>query len=388
MTGFDKSPASFPVKERFLFLAHCAVSPLLPAAFAREQSLAEAHMKTGAVVMETYPDVLDGLRGAASALLETAPGNLAFVKNTSEAMSMIAGGYPFEPGDRILSYVHEYPANHYPWRLQERRDVALDLLESRDLTGVAGTRPGAFTAADVEKALTDRTRIVAVSHVQFTSGFAADLEALGALCRDRGVDLVVDAAQSLGALPVRPEAWGIAAIAASGWKWLLGPVGTGLMYTAPAFREKLGQTAAGAELMVQGSAYLDHTWAPHETAKRFEYATSPVTLAAALETCIRELPLRHGVRAIRDEILRLQDAFLEVLDRKRFPPALFPEKNRSGILALVCDEKPAPLLEALRERGVVCSARGGYLRVAPHVYLTEEEMRKGAETLNAVPAVK
>lgn len=382
---FDKCPESFPVKKEFVFLAHCAVSPLLASAFRAERDVAEDHMRGGALMFVRYREILDELRSAAAELLAVDADDLAFVKNTSEALSMIGGGYPFREGDRIVSYVHEYPANHYPWRLQERRGAELVLLPDRDLSGgVSRGRPCGFAMEDLEAALDERVKIVALSHVQFTSGFAADLEAIGALCRERGADLVVDAAQSLGALPLKPEKWGISALAASGWKWLCGPVGTGLMYVSPAFREKIDTVMTGADMMKQANAYLDHTWAPLPAAARFEYSTSPVGLAAALHACVRDLPLRYGVDAVRDEILRLQDAALDALDRDRFAPVVFPGKNRSGILALTCDADLAAIVEALGERGVVCTGRGGYLRIAPHVYLEEAEVRRAIGILNGL----
>jgi len=111
-----------------------------------------------------------------------------------------------------------------------------------------------------------------------------------------------------------------------------------------------------------------------------------VALAAALETCIREVGLRYGPVAVRNEIFRLQDVFLAALDRRRYAPQVFPKANRCGILALVCDQDPKQVAKGLMARGIVCSARGGYLRVAPHVENTDEQMEEAAEALNAFEA--
>ncbi|MHC5037111.1 MAG: aminotransferase class V-fold PLP-dependent enzyme [Planctomycetota bacterium] len=382
---FDKSPDRFPIKRKYIFLTHCGVSPLYSGAFQREREIARQHRDLGAVLFNRYEPLLDDLRASAAALMKTSPENLAFVKNTSEGMSMIACGYPFEEGDQIISYIHEYPANHYPWKLQEKRGAELILLPDRNPTRISlGDRPCAWAFEDLEARVTDRTRIVALSHVQFATGFAADLPHLGAFCKSRGIDLVIDAAQSLGALPVLPEEWNLAAVVSSGWKWLMGPVGTGLMYTSAAFREKIADVMAGAEMMVQGTEYLDHTWAPHGTAKRFEYSTSPVTLAGALEACIREVHLAYGVEAIRDEVFRLVDIILKTLDRDRFTPLEFSDPHRSGILAMACKEDPESLVKALAAKGVISSCRGGLLRFAPHFYLTEAEVRKAVATLNTI----
>ena len=171
---------------------------------------------------------------------------------------MIANGYPWKSGDQIISYVNEYPANHYPWVIQsQKHDVELIQLSDCDVPQIdhpkAGPVPDSFARGwsfeELESHVTDRTRVIAISHVQFTSGFAADMVKLGQFCKDKGIDLVVDAAQSLGCLPVYPEQWNAAAVAAAGWKWMIGPVGTGVMYTRPDFREKIAITMTGACLL-------------------------------------------------------------------------------------------------------------------------------------------
>jgi selenocysteine lyase/cysteine desulfurase len=285
MAAFDKSTEAFPGRDQHVFLLSCGASPL--PAVARDRMVAAAHAQAagGGLVFGAYDETLDRFHRTAAELLGTSSDNLSFQHNTTEAMSLIADGYPFEPGDEVISYVHEYPANHYPWRNLERRGVRLVSLPNVVTAGneACGARPCAFSLEDLEQRLGPRTRVVALSTVQFASGFALDLDAVATLCRDRGVDLVLDAAQSLGVLPLRPDEHGVAAVAASGWKWLLGPIGSALMYTSPALRDKLGHVVVGAETMQQGTDYLDHTWAPHRTAKRFEYATSSPALAGALE---------------------------------------------------------------------------------------------------------
>jgi selenocysteine lyase/cysteine desulfurase len=388
---FDKSVKTYPIKESYVFLTHCGVSPLYSGALKREHEIAKEHNRRGGLLfVDKYFDTLNRLRSTAAELLKTSPDNLSFVKNTSEGMCMIANGYRFQKGDQIICYVHEYPANYYPWKLQEKRGVQLILLPNRDIAGStpeAGDMPMAWSMADLEALVTDRTRILAISHVQFTSGFAADLKQLGEFCRSRNIDLVVDAAQSLGALPVYPEETNVSAIVSSGWKWLMGPVGTGLMYTSGEFRAKLEDVSVGAELMRQGEDYLNHSWDPHSTAKRFEYSTSPISLAAGLDVCIKELPLHYEPENIRKELFRLQDLAVSLIDRDRFTPLLFSAPHRSTILSVKCKretDEPETITGLLKEKGIVCSSRGGYIRFAPHFYNSDEEIRKAVSLLNKI----
>lgn len=398
---FLKDHEHFPVKKEFIYLSNCGVAPLHQGARDAARAFMEERSLRGAGVFQKYGDVLERLRTGAARFLRTAPENISFMKNTSEGLNLIANGYPFREGDEIISYVHEYPSNHYPWLLQRRRGIILKLLPDCDPVGnlpggspdtasgdptdpVSGIRPRGWSFADLEKAVTPRTRVIAISHVQFTSGYAADLQRLGDFCQERGIDLVVDGAQSLGALPLYPEDFGIQAIACSGWKWLLGPLGCGLLYTAPEFRSRIEVTMGGASVVVQGDDYLNHNWEVHRDGRRFEYSTIEAAFAAGLARSFEEFLGPHDAGEIRTEILRLQNVFLERVDRDLHRPLLFPEPHRSGILALLTTGDPRRVAEQLRARGIFCTERSGYLRIAPHIYNDDDEMRRAAEILNGL----
>ena len=383
---FDKSVELFPVKQEIAYLANCGSAPLYGRSAEEIVSFSNARTQTGARPVDAYGRILSSLRGSLGGLTGAAPENFSFMKNTAEAMSLIAGGYPLSEGDEIISYVHEYPSNHYPWLVQQRRGARLVLLDDTDPAGdLAPGRPRGWSMDDLERATTDRTRLVAVSHVQFTSGYAANLAEVGEFCHQRGIDLVVDVAQSLGALPVRPEEWHVSAMAGSGWKWLLGPVGSGIMYTSPEFRAKLDMVLTGANIVAQGTDYLDHTWNLLEDGRRFEYSTVQLSYAAALGRSVSDLFCKYAPQDVRDEIFRLQDVFLSRVDTKRYRPVLFAPEHRSGILAIVTEGDLAEIVTALAAGGICVSARGGYLRIAPHFYNDDDEMIRAADALNSLP---
>jgi len=385
---FDKSLELFPIKKNYAFFAHCAVSPLFSKACAKEIEVSKKQQDAGLLfIKEKYIEILESFREAAGRLLKTSPDNIAFVKNTSEGMSIVANGYRFNPSDQVIGYTHEYPANYYPWKLQAKRCVEFIELPNRQRedTLCFGNLPMEWTFADLEERITSRTRIVAVSHVQFTSGYAANLKVLGDFCLSKNIDLVVDVAQSLGSLPVYPEEYNISALASSGWKWLLGPTGTGLVFTSAKFREKLDHVLVGAETMRQGTAYLDRSWDPHFSARRFEYSTSPISLVAALERCLTCLPFSTGMEPITAEIFRLQDLLVNKLSPDLYMPLVYPKENRSGILSVICKRHhPSAVVEALLAKRVVCTERDGFLRFAPHFYNSDEEVEKTVSILNAI----
>lgn len=378
----DTTDPRFPSQEEGVYLSHCGISPLHPAAVATAREWDETHQRFGAGVFARLGDPTRALHEAVGELLDVPASDVSFLRNTSEGLCLLANGLPLDPGDRLVSYVHEYPANHYPWRLQEARGAKLALLPDRPCgSGLPEGRPRGFELDELEQLLRGgRVRMVALSHVQFTSGFVADLAAVGRLCRRHGAWFIVDAAQSLGALPLRPPELGVDALAAPGWKWLLGPIGSGLLYTSPRLRETLRCTMAGADLMEQGQDYLNHTWRPHRDGRCFEYSTASMSGAAALAASIRALPLRRGIAAMADQLARLHALLADALDPKRFHPVRFP--GAGGPIQSWLVEQPEAVARRTAAAGVTVTVRGGYLRTAPHAYQTGEEMRRAAEVLN------
>ncbi|MCB1169190.1 MAG: aminotransferase class V-fold PLP-dependent enzyme [Leptospiraceae bacterium] len=380
----DLSTSRFPIRKSWAYLNNSGIAPMYAPGWEAGAAFERARAEKGQMAFADFGPVPGGVRDAAARLLGTSAENLSFMKNTAEGLSLIAAGYPFEPGDEIISYIHEYPSNHYPYVLQKDRGVSLKLIPDRKMSDHQREgMPGGFHLQDVEDLITDRTRMIALSHVQFTSGFACDVRELGELCADRNIDLIIDGAQSMGCLPLYPEKWNVSAIAASGWKWMMGPVGTGLLYTSPDFRKKIRQTMAGADLMQQGQDYLNHSWQPHEDGRRFEYSTVPVSLAIALQTCLEEVHLKEGIEAIRDHNWKLQDLFLEKLQHEEVHAMKFEAKHRSGILSLICPD-PTKLCHELKENGIIVTQRGGYCRIAPHVYNTAEDIDRAAKVINGL----
>ena len=381
---FDKSTDCFPNKKDTIFLAHCSISPLYAKAADAMHEFTSDMARAGVELLPKYFDLLPKFHRNAAELLKTSASNISYVHNTAEAMSMVANGYPFKPGDQIVSYVHEYPSNHYPWKLQSRRGVELILLEDFAPNGGygEGEKPKGWSINDLEDKVTEKTRVVAISHVQYSSGFAADLLELGNFCREKNIDLVVDCAQSLGSLPVYPEEYNISAIAASAWKWLMGPWGSGILYTSEEFRNKLALTMGGPDQMVQGLDYLDLRWNPRNDGRCFEYSTLPWDHIAAMNVLLEDLFLKYRIEKIRDEIFRLQDLLLEHLNKKHLRILSTPRQNRSGILAVEPAGDFKKIVEALLREKVVISAPIGYLRFAPHYYNDDDQIRSAAEKIN------
>ena len=162
------------------------------------------------------------VRKSAARLINADPTEIAFVKNTSEGLALVANGLAWKPGDEIISTAVEYPANVYPWMdLQQRVGIKHIMVAERN---------GRIHTPDIFAAVTGRTRMIALSHVEYASGYRNDLVTIGRFCRERGILLCVDGIQSCGVLPVDVRGMNIDFLSADGHKWMLGPEGLGIFY--------------------------------------------------------------------------------------------------------------------------------------------------------------
>jgi selenocysteine lyase/cysteine desulfurase len=365
--------SAFPVTRNWAFLDHAAVAPLSAPA---RQAFVEwlAYMAdNGGVRLARWNRRVEEVRALAGRLLNADPLDIAFIKNTSEGIGIVAEGFPWQPGDNMVTAAEEYPANVYPWLNLARRGVEARLIPSR------GNR---LAIDDLAAAIDPRTRLVSLSYVEFSSGFRNDLAAVGALSRERGVYFFVDAIQGLGVLPLDVQALPIDFLAADGHKWLLGPEGAGILYVRRELVERLQPVDIGWNSVVGAANFttIDFRLKPH--AGRWESGSLNVGGISALGASLALL-LEAGIPAVAARVLELTDhlcdraaaAGFEVFSSRR------PEE-RSGIVSLtVPGRDPRELVRRCKEEGIVVNQRAGRLRVSPHCYNTPDELDRLVEAL-------
>src|SRR3954454_2302461 len=220
----------FPVTARWAYFDHAAVAPLSGPARQALAGWAADRADNGDVHVSSWLRRVEEVRRQAGLLLNADSLDLAFVKNTSEGIGIVAEGLPWRHGDNVVTAADEYPANLYPWLNLAGRGVEVRTVPSRD---------GRIEVEDLAAAIDPRTRLVSLSFVEFATGFRNDLDRVGQLCRERGVLFFVDAIQGLGVLPLDVSRTPIDFLAADGHKWLLGPEGAGLLYVRSELVEQL-----------------------------------------------------------------------------------------------------------------------------------------------------
>ena len=371
--------SQFAVTATFRYLNHASAGVLTRAAVEAGTAFLAEHASLGAMGYVDWDERVERVRATAARLLGVGAADVAFVKNTTEGLSFVANGLDWRPGDRVLVADREFPSTIYPWLAQRDRGVTVDLLEP---VGAGWTLP-LERFADALRA--HPTRVVAVSWVQFARGFRVDLAELAALCHAHGALLCVDAIQGVGVLPAAFEAWGVDFAALDAYKWLLGPLGTGVLYVAEANRDRLRPLEPGWSSVAHRERY-DHLELIYaDSARRFEGGTL-ATEAILQMGASMDLLLDAGIDAVWRHVDGLLDHLVARVDET--PATVVSDRSPSGRSAVVtldlAGHDPDRVVDDLRATGVVCSARGDGLRVSPHGYNTRDEVDQLADALVSV----
>jgi selenocysteine lyase/cysteine desulfurase len=364
----------FPVTRRWAYLDHAAVAPISAPAQRALVEWAADMADNGEIHEPLWVRRVNEVRRLVGRLIGSDPLDVAFVKNTSEGVGIVAEGFPWQAGDSVVTAAEEYPANVYPWMNLRDRGVELRTVPSR------GNR---VAIDDVRAAMDGRTRVVSLSWVEFASGYRNDLAALGQLCRERGVFFFVDAIQGLGVLPIDVSQTPIDGLAADGHKWLVGPEGAGVFYLRREWVERLHPVGVGWHSVVGATDFskIDFTLKPH--AGRWESGTLNVAGIHALGASL-ELLLGAGIAEVAERVGELTGYLCERAAAAGLQ--VFSARDSaewSGILSLVPPpgSDPRELKNRCRDEGIVINLRAGRLRVSPHCYNTTEEIDRLAAAL-------
>ncbi|MED5610746.1 aminotransferase class V-fold PLP-dependent enzyme [Pseudomonas sp. JH-2] len=354
----------FPQEPGLRYLNHAAVAPWPRRSADAVAAFASENIRLGARDYPQWLQVENRLRQRLAHLVGAATtGDVALVKNTSEALSFVAFGLDWRAGDQVVISDQEFPSNRVVWEALKPRGVEVIQV------GLAGADP----EADLLAACGPRTRLLSISAVQYASGLRMDLERLGAGCRQRGVLFCIDAIQQLGALPFDAQAYDCAFAMADGHKWMLGPEGLGVFYCRAAERDLLSLQEYGWHMLENAGNYNQADWQPARSARRFECGSPNMLGAVALDASLgllEEVGMPAVGTALAERVQALQDG-LQRIPGARLHSPLQP-KRRAGILTFSLDGwDNARLHERLKAEQVVCIQRGAGVRFSPHFYTPE-----------------
>jgi len=363
----------FPVVRECVFLNHAAVSPLSTRAADAIRRHVRDVEQFGNAHSAQWDQMAETARHAAARLINANADEIAFVKNTTEGISFVANGLRWQPGDNVVTTNVEFPANVYPWLNLRDRGVEVRMVPEID---------GRIPPQRIEEAIDGKTRVVALSFVEFLSGFRHDLERLGAAAKRHGALFVIDAIQGLGAIRLDVKQCQIDFLSADAHKWLLGPEGIGVFYAAQDSLEKIDVVEAGWMSVVDRSNYLDYNLCFPPNARRFECGTYNAMGIAGLGAAI-ELLLEVGLASVESRVLQITEGFCLGLERKGAQVfSSRAENERSGIVTFRHPRRPSKeVWQRLRDANVIAAMRSDMVRVSPHFYNTEDEIERALDAI-------
>ena len=362
---------AFPACEGRTYLNCAAVAPGSTRVRAAINAWLDDHVAQGNMASGQWWTRAAEARARTAALIGASPEEVAFVRSTSHGLAMVAEGLDWRPGDEVaVASAIEYPSNVYAWKHLADRGVRLREIRAVD---------GAVTPEAVEDAIGPRTRLVAVSSVQFASGHRTDVDAIGRLCRDRDVLFVVDAIQQAGAFPIDVKASGIHAMAACSHKWMLGLLGIGFLYVDRDLLAHLRPVLVGWHSVEDPFAFDGTRFDLRSDASRLEEAAPSFPLVYGLGAAV-EMLLDAGVADVASHITGLLDRAANALEAIGCEVSPAPE-HRAGILMIKPAADVDALAEACAERNIAVSVRRGRLRLSPHLYNNEDDIDALVELL-------
>lgn len=312
----------------------------------------------------SWYDDADRLRGKIGRLIQCAPEDVAFVPNASTALGVLLAGIDWRPGDRVVTLEHEFPNNLYAPGLLERFGVEMVACPWERL----------------RDSVDGRTRLVAISSVNYNTGFAPRLDELAAFLRARGVLLFVDGTQSVGALRFDTSRIQPDMLAVHAYKWLITPNGAGFMYVRPEVRQWLRPN------MIGWRSHRDwrnvnnlHHGVPElsDAAEKYEGGAVSSALLYAMEASV-DLILEIGPPAVEERVLSLAQEVRKIM---RESGATVEDFDSQIVAARFENRDVSALARDLKEQRVLVSARRGQLRVSPHFYNNEQDLETLACTL-------
>jgi selenocysteine lyase/cysteine desulfurase len=362
----------FPVTKNLIYMNHAAVAPLCRSAAEAMKWLSDDSCQNGSLHYDVWMDCYQGLREATAKLIKATPEEIAIVKNTSEGIATVALGLDWKPGDRIVAFKEEFPANYYPWLRLEARGVQLTWLSIHDpIEKIAEAANGA--------------RLLAISFVNYLSGHRVDLQAIGDICHAAGCFFFVDAIQGMGVFNLDVDLYHIDALAADGHKWMLGPEGNAVLYVRSKWLDSIEPVEFGWTNPANYADYSSRDMTLRKDAGRYECGTLN-TIGCFGHRAALELLLRVGIDNVGPAVWSLAHRLADGLQAKGYE--LMQEHTELSGSGIVSFRHPTVdsrvIVSDLKRHKITAAPRQGWVRMSPHFYIDPASIDEVLDTLPGV----
>lgn len=357
--NFEETRRLFPIVEKFTYLNAASVTPYYTTLVGTLAKIAADRRDFGSLHFDEWEEEMEETRDLAARLINASPSEIAFVKNTSEGVNLVAGILDWKRGDNVVVSEMDFPTNVYPFLNLKRRGV-----EVRYIKNIGG----GVSPEGVEAKIDDRTRLVSLSHVFYNTGFRIELEKMGTICRENGVLFHVDSAQSTGAIKEDVKRAKVDFLSTCGYKWLLSPFGSGIFYIRKGLIDE--SPVLGWRSVEDPLDFDVYDYVVTDSAKRFEIGNLDAAAFLGMGVSL-ELINSIGIEKIERRIIELSSLIVDELEGLNVQLiSNFEKKHRSGIVSF---KKEGLTKDDLIENNIIATVRD-YVRLSPHIYNDEEDI--------------
>ncbi len=356
----------FPhIKTDQIYFNHASIGPWCKLAINR---INEYMKERSGENIENYSSFLKWSSAAKeklSLLINTVPSRIGWVDNVSNGLNILAQGIDWKSGDRIILNDLEFPSNVYPFLNLKKCGVEIDFVKNRN---------GMVDVEDIEKVITHKTRLISISHVQFLTGYRANIDAIGELCRENGIIFCVDAIQSAGVVCIDVQKSKIDFLAGGTQKWFMSSEGLAYIFITENLQERLQQKFVGWTSVEDAWNLLDYKLNFKKSADRFQNGTLNA-LGIAIFEAVLNLFINYGMHNVEERIIANSNYFIEKLSSIGVNPILknISKEKIAGIITFK-HEKARIIFDELKQQNIHCALREGMIRFSPHFYNTQDEI--------------
>ncbi|WP_166831399.1 aminotransferase class V-fold PLP-dependent enzyme [Thalassoroseus pseudoceratinae] len=371
-TSFRKH---MPIIEQWAYFDHAAVAPLPEPSQQVIKEYADSYATLGTTNWPYWRKKIEMARNHAATLINAEAKNIAIVHSTTEGIGLVAEGFDWRDGDNVVVPDSEFPSNLFPWMNLAGRGVETRRVHCPE---------GRIDLDQLFGACDQRTRLISLSWVGFTTGWRTDLAAVCEMAHVRGIRVFVDAIQGMGVLPLDVQAVPIDFLAADGHKWMLGPEGAGVFYVRPDRLEELHPLGVGWNSIQDAGNFSNPEFRLKTNAGRYEGGTYNMVGTAGLAASL-ELLANAGIHNVGERLYAVTEELCERLKSINATIVSTRDENHwSGIVTFdIPDESPLAIKKRCEERGVAVNSRGGHLRASPHVYTNADDIDQLMDAISA-----